>query len=342
MMRTLTKLSFSVLFLSVLVNPAYSQYVLQATNVPGNGDVWVNKIITDPSVQPGGSGAGVIWDYSLYFVTPNTVTEQYGVPTGTATDLTFPGANLKCNNIFGLTDYYVKNSSTGELQYLGFYSASNEVHFSNPQYSLTVPLAYGASVNNVPVTGVGYQGSTLTGTLSIVADGHGTLTVGGTTTSNVLRVRSEYALVEDFGGGLTATVSIIRYAWYKAGLRAPYMQICTYDLDGVIGSIHQKYTLVANVNTAGVDEISKPLINFSVHPNPVQNKAEVEVTIDQNTELSIRIIDITGKVCKEENAYYAKGTHQITMDVSDLPKGVYILSLKGGATIREERIVIAN
>ncbi|MBP6532950.1 MAG: T9SS type A sorting domain-containing protein [Bacteroidia bacterium] len=341
MIRTITKLTLSVLFLAILAKPASAQYVLQSTNLPGVGDIWVNKIITDPNVQPGGSGANIPWDFSIYFVTPNTISEQYVVPTGTATDLTFPGANLKCTSFFGMTDYFKKNSSTNELEYLGFYSSSNEIHISNTQKLFTVPLAYGASVSNVPVTGTGFQGSALSGTISVVADAYGTLTVGGVTSTNVLRVRTEYALVEDFGGGLTETISIIRYAWYKSGLRAPYMQICTFDMDGAIGSLHQKYSLVANITT-DINEISKPAINFAVYPNPVVDRAEVEVTIDQSVDLTIRLLDITGKTCKEEIAFYSKGTHNLSIDVSELPKGVYIVSLQGGATIREERIVITN
>ena len=43
-----------------------------------------------------------------------------------------------------------------------------------------------------------------------------------------------------------------------------------------------------------------------------------------------------------EKTYYTKGTHHLSMDVSNLPKGIYILSIKGGATVREEQIVIAE
>ena len=100
-------------------------------------------------------------------------------------------------------------------------------------------------------------------------------------------------------------------------------------------------TLVANV-TVGVDELSKPTLSFSVFPNPVGDTAEIDITIDQNADMAIRLMDIAGKVVMTEKTYYTKGTHHLSMDVSNLPKGIYILSIKGGATVREEQIVIAE
>lgn len=341
MIKLFTKSTFSFLLLFAFAGHVKAQYIIQSSNLPGAGDLWVNKIINDQSVQPGGSGPNIPWDFSIYFVTPNTISEQYSVPTGTAVDLTFPTANLKCTSIFGITEYFYKNTTNNTLQYLGYYSSSNEIHISNTQTVLAAPFAYGNSSSNATVTGTGFSGSTISGTVSVVADAHGTLTVGGITTSNVLRVRTEYAIVEDFGGGLSETISFVKYAWYKQGLRAPYMQICTYDATGDIATIHQKYTLVANV-TVGVDELSKPSLSFSVFPNPVGDTAEIDITIDQNSDMAIRLMDIAGKTVRTEKPYFIKGTHHISMDVSDLPKGVYILSVKGGATLREERIVLAE
>ncbi|MBK8365658.1 MAG: T9SS type A sorting domain-containing protein [Bacteroidetes bacterium] len=242
---------------------------------------------------------------------------------------------------FGITEYYYKNAATNTLQYLGYYSTANEVHISNAQNVLVAPFAYGNSSSNAAVTGTGFSGSTISGTVSVVADAHGTITVGGITTTNVLRVRTEYAIVEDFGGGLSETISFVKYAWYKQGLRAPYMQIMNYDATGDIATISQKFTLVANV-TVGVDELSKPTLSFSVFPNPVGDTAEIDITIDQNADMAIRLMDIAGKVVMTEKTYYTKGTHHLSMDVSNLPKGIYILSIKGGATVREEQIVIAE
>ena len=240
MIKSTTKIALSLLLLISLSANVNAQYVIQSTNLPGSGDLWVNKIITD-NVQPGGSGPNITWDFSVHFVTPNTISEQYSIPTGTAIDLTFPTANLKCSSVFGITEYYYKNAATNTLQYLGYYSTANEVHISNAQNVLVAPFAYGNSSSNAAVTGTGFSGSTISGTVSVVADAHGTITVGGITTTNVLRVRTEYAIVEDFGGGLSETISFVKYAWYKQGLRAPYMQIMNYDATGDIATINQKY-----------------------------------------------------------------------------------------------------
>lgn len=340
MVKTTTKFILGILLFLVFTSQSNAQYVLQSTNQPGTGDLWVNKIITD-DILPGGNGAATTWDYSAHFVTPNTISEQYVPLTGTTADITFPGANVKCISFFGMTDYFYKNTATNELTYLGFFTSGDEIHITNTQKLLVAPFAYGSTISNVAVTGTGYQNSALSGTITVEADSYGTLIVGGQTLTNVLRLKTEMNFSEDFGGGLVSTISIVRYAWYKSGLRAPFMQICTYDLDGVLGSAHQKYSLVANV-TVGVDEIATPAIGVSVFPNPVKSSIEANVTIDQTSDVTIQLVDITGKLAKSENVHYTTGEHHLSMDVSDLPKGIYMLSIQSGNTTREERISITE
>ncbi|HQW22788.1 MAG TPA: T9SS type A sorting domain-containing protein [Bacteroidia bacterium] len=342
MIKTLTRqfLIGTCLF-SLAFTASFGQTTFQTTNLPVVGDNWVGKTFYDTSAQAGPGGMGVIWDFSLYVVSVNTLTQSFRAPASSGTDATFIGANLKCDSYFGWTDYYAKNGTATELQYLGFQNASNEVRITNTQKLITVPFAYGASVSNAPLAGTGYGGSTLTGTISVVADGYGTLKVGGITYTEILRVKYDLDMVEDFGSGLTSPVHVVKYAWYKNGLRAPLMQMSSLNMSGIVGNSVQKYITVA-YGTVGIDDINKPSINFNVYPNPSNGQTSVQLNIDRSSDVMLKVIDITGRVVLTQSSYLTSGEHNIKLNLSSLSKGIYILSAIAGTSTREKRIVIAD
>ncbi|MFN8166586.1 MAG: hypothetical protein U0X76_10595 [Bacteroidia bacterium] len=90
-----TKSSLIALLCLVSSGVANAQITLQATNIPSVGDQWVNKIITDTTIQAGSGGAGAIWDFTAYFITVNTIAEEFKAVTGSGDDVNFPTANMK-------------------------------------------------------------------------------------------------------------------------------------------------------------------------------------------------------------------------------------------------------
>ncbi len=342
MIKTLTK---QIAVISIIIGfsstSAFSQYTLQSSNLPGAGVTWGNQVITNPAIQPGTGGSGAIWDFNIYNVTVNTLNDEYRAPLTSGVDATFPTANIKAASYFGWTDYYYINPGKTELQYLGFQNSSDEVRISNTQRLMTVPFTYGNSISNVALAGTGYLGSNLTGTISIVADGFGTLKVGGATYNNVTRVKYDYDMVEDYGGGSTNNVHVVKYAWFRSGKNAPQMQISTLEISGINGSSSQKYATV-NYLVTGIDDINKPNLNFSTFPNPVTGQVNVMMSLDRASDVTLKLMDITGKVQYSETTKQNAGDHQLKFDVSTLPKGVYILSAIAGTVNRQQRIIIAE
>lgn len=342
MIRTITKqfILGTVVFCLAFVE-AFGQTTLQTSNLPVVGDNWVGKTFYDTSAQAGPGGNGVIWDFSLYVVSVNTLTQSYRAPATSGVDATFAGANLKLETFFGWTDYFFRNAAGTELQYLGFQNASNEVRITNTQKLITIPFAYGASVSNAPLAGTGYGGSTLTGTISVVADGYGTLKVGGITYNDILRVKYDLDMVADLGAGVTSPIHVVKYCWYKANLRAPLMQMSSLNMSGFVGNSVQKYITVA-YGTVGIDDIEKPEINFSVYPNPTSGQTSVKLNIDRSSDVKLKVMDITGRVVFTQESYLTAGDHNIKLDLANLSKGVYVLSAIAGATTREKRLLITE
>ena len=86
--------------------------------------------------------------------------------------------------------------------------------------------------------------------------------------------------------------------------------------------------------TVVVDELSSPLF-FGIGPNPVVNTLNVYFSEPGNTAREIRISDLSGK----EILFTSSSNKQLSLDVSGLPKGVYLIRVSEGNNTRVERFV---
>jgi hypothetical protein len=94
---------------------------------------------------------------------------------------------------------------------------------------------------------------------------------------------------------------------------------------------------VSGTNNTGVVEM-KNINSFTMYPNPAQSNVTFDFAIEQNAEVTINIIDITGRIAKEvtkEN--FMSGANSVNVDIADLNNGFYfvnIQSLQGSKTAR--------
>jgi len=67
----------------------------------------------------------------------------------------------------------------------------------------------------------------------------------------------------------------------------------------------------------------------SLYPNPARDEFYVEIALEQSTELNIRLQDTQGRpVRKIMTQSFTDGEHRISLNVNDLPSGVYILTIE--------------
>jgi len=69
-------------------------------------------------------------------------------------------------------------------------------------------------------------------------------------------------------------------------------------------------------------------------PNPVSEKATIVINISQQQQLFASIIDNSGKIVKQLQWNLPTGSTSLSVDMSNLVKGIYFLEIKG-ATINE-------
>jgi N-acetylneuraminic acid mutarotase len=66
-----------------------------------------------------------------------------------------------------------------------------------------------------------------------------------------------------------------------------------------------------------------------LYPNPVSNQANVTITVDRSEKIIARVVNQSGAVVKQSTWSATSGSSSYSIDVSNLAKGIYYLSLQG-------------
>jgi pectinesterase len=92
--------------------------------------------------------------------------------------------------------------------------------------------------------------------------------------------------------------------------------------------------------TVGVEIIEQPISYISVYPNPASDKLTINYQLKKSAVVNIYLIDLQGKqhivLHKETNAM---GIQTESMDISELPPGIYFLRLQAGNDVVTKKIV---
>jgi len=85
-----------------------------------------------------------------------------------------------------------------------------------------------------------------------------------------------------------------------------------------------------NSLATGIDDIKE--IDFNIYPNPAVN--EINISVEENAQIDIlKIYNQLGQKILQQNNVTN------TIDISTLPKGVYIVELVSGASIVRRKMI---
>lgn len=108
-------------------------------------------------------------------------------------------------------------------------------------------------------------------------------------------------------------------------------------------SIMQDSILALIASTTAIPELPAGVSSFSVYPNPVSENVSINLALNDNTDLSIEILDVTGKqvvlVADEKNI---NGNYSKSYNTSALPDGNYMIRLNANNKSSIERIHVAH
>lgn len=98
-----------------------------------------------------------------------------------------------------------------------------------------------------------------------------------------------------------------------------YYQLSQTDYDGTT----KKLGIVAVQNN------SIPNKDIQLQPNPATESALLTIPYHKQTDVTIRITDITGKIISETNTTLNSGENYFNLNLSTLEKGLYFVQIKG-------------
>lgn len=273
-------------------------------------------------VSPGSGGNNVTWDMSSMNSASVITTNVEAANAG------FPGTTVTLNTV-GETQLYLELSSS-QYAIHGFYNSPNNLLFdySDPSVLYEFPLSMSTNftddfVCTYTVNGFQFERS---GSQTVTADGYGTLITPSGTFTDVLRVHivQDYSDFNSTIGSYDYLADI--YVWMKAGYHNELASVSTLTSD--LGN--SSYGLYLDAPTNSISESEMEAIR--VFPNPVKDQLYIDhgdVEID-----FIRLTDLNGK---EIDVEYTKTTGSI--DVSELPKGIYSLTIQRADQTIVRRIV---
>ncbi|MGB4771162.1 MAG: T9SS type A sorting domain-containing protein [Chitinophagaceae bacterium] len=78
---------------------------------------------------------------------------------------------------------------------------------------------------------------------------------------------------------------------------------------------------------------------FTVWPNPVLDNVNVTLQSDKNQNLSLRVVDYNGRVVRSQVVNATRGVNQITVNMSTLTKGMYVIQVVGDNLNLTEKVI---
>ncbi len=88
-----------------------------------------------------------------------------------------------------------------------------------------------------------------------------------------------------------------------------------------------KETIAVSVETClGISESRNELDQFSVYPNPASNMLTIHSS--QASDVNIKLMDVSGRVIKEQAAHFTVDKNEIQLTISSLSSGNYILKIE--------------
>ncbi len=124
---------------------------------------------------------------------------------------------------------------------------------------------------------------------------------------------------------------------------------CSFEFAGLTDEEFTKDDVMAkildffNMYNAWTDVPSYEAASFSVaaYPNPFQGQLMIEINLDEASQVSVDIYDITGrKVTALTDTYLSEGKHSLQWLAHDKNAGIYFYTVKVGSEVLTQKLVL--
>ena len=79
--------------------------------------------------------------------------------------------------------------------------------------------------------------------------------------------------------------------------------------------------------------------DMTVYPNPASTTVQVEINANNDTNATISVLDLSGRVVMNYNLNLVKGFNQEQLNISDLGDGIYQIQIASDAEVLTSKFV---
>lgn len=352
---------YTILLLISLSAAVFSQPVIDQNSFISAGDVFEYTQLTEQGLGQIDlileGGENLIWDFSDLSTEGLEVVDSY-YPLDSTPDLFnvffgnpfIAGENFSTHALeLAVFDFELPLPVTVEEAYQ-FYRSDSEGYFITgnaaevegiPLLSaydtldivFSFPLSFGDMDTNsfyflTDLAGIGAFGQT--GSRSTNADAWGEIILPNAS-YNTLRVRTELDVTDTIYLGFTDAGSLIErpqqvnYTWISPEAGGIVAEAVFIE-EALIS-----FRYLTNESALSSDDIGNS--DFTIYPNPAS--ANLEISIPSGFDGNYKILDLTGK---ETSSGQLKSS--AVLDISQLPQGIYLVSIYNAKTVLTKRLVV--
>lgn len=103
----------------------------------------------------------------------------------------------------------------------------------------------------------------------------------------------------------------------------------------ILNCVRSPYFVTTGINTLSADNFS-----MSLFPNPADAFTQLEVSLTKSTNYTIEMADVLGKVVYGQNFTGATGKNVITLPVSGLNSGIYLVKVNVEGSVLTTRLMV--
>lgn len=286
---------------------------------------WSNSANTD-DITVFASGTFTVTTTDLNSCTASSTPITTSVSATPQPTITVTGALSFCEG-----DSVVLTSSTGDT-----YLWSNGA--TTPAITVTASGNYTVSVTNTNIClGTGTSAATVVTVTPLPVAGFTSATAGFGYAFDFTNTSTGGATTYlwDFGDGNTSTAMAPSYT-YTAN------NTYTVTLTASNGNCSDVFTSTVNASGVGVEDIQPALQAIRIYPNPTAANSTLEVTLNENKDVTVIITDITGKQHFNFTQELNSGLNLVQLNTSELAGGIYFVTINDSVVNKVVKLVVSK
>lgn len=284
-------------------------------------------------VAAGNAGTNQVWDFSMLTHLPDTTVETMADPSQTPSGSAFPEANLAEAYSDGRFVYVDKQTDANYLVGFADINSGLMMHYPNAMQFAARPIMYETFItddftNNYTVSNLNFSGA---GSITIHADGYGTLILPNGTHENVLRLKIEQSRIDTLLEFQTISASsTVTYAWFDGIQTSSLLKIdSTYSESFTEKSV--EYLIDETIT--GLQTLQESM-DFEIHPNPATDR--IGVTVGVKGKMTVSNINGKSMMVRELKA----GNNEI--DIKPLSAGQYFVNFESRQNRITRKLIVSE